>query len=281
MENGWKRIGATERARAEYAQQGVIPGWAALYLDGTNCETYADFFGACAKEFHFPDYFGKNWNAWAECMGDLSWMTFDSLVIVLGDYDRFFCREKSPARDRMLLERYFTDIIRAFAVEQWKTVRFLAFSKEETVVNGRFLPEVLDDRFEMTGFVEEANPRLLGKAVCCDEDEFAVLTRGVVRKGLFDKRSLYAGNGGLGLHLLCPRCDETFPVAEFIDPGAEAGEPVPFVCAACGKEWFGVDLSLEFPADMDDSDGPSWIKASLTCKQCGKKYPAFFDAEMD
>ena len=281
MEHGWKQIGTAERARAEYAQQRVIPGCTALYLDGADCETYADFFGACAKVFRFPNCFGKNWNAWAECMADLRWLAFDSLAIVLGEYERFFCREKFPARDRMLFERYLTDIVRSFAVDQWKTVRILAFSEAEPVVSGCFLPEPLDDRFEMTGFEEGANLRLLGKAVCCDEYEFAVLTRGSVRSSLFDKRALYAGKDGLGLHLLCPRCEETFPIADFTDPGVEAGDLCAFACADCGGERFGVDLSLEFPADMDDYDGPSWIKASLTCRQCGRKYPAFFDAEMD
>ena len=281
MEHGWKRIGTAERACAEYAQQGVIPGCTPLYLEGANCETYADFFRAYAKVFRFPACFGENWNAWAECMSDLSWRGFDSLAIVLGEYERFFCREQFPARDRMLLERYLTDMIRSIAVEQWKTVRILGFSSKEAIVNGCFLPEALDDRFEMTGFVEEANPRLLGRAVCCDEYGFAVRTRGNVRQGLFGKRSLYAGKGGLGMHLLCPRCDEPFPLADFPDPGAEADDLSDFACAECGGEYFDVDLSLEFPAEMDDSDGPSWIKASLTCKQCGKRYPAFLDAEMD
>ena len=46
-------LGAAGRARAEYARQGVIPGWTPLYLDGAHCETCADFFSECAKVFRF------------------------------------------------------------------------------------------------------------------------------------------------------------------------------------------------------------------------------------
>jgi RNAse (barnase) inhibitor barstar len=35
-----------------------------------------------SQELHFPDYFGGNWNAFFDCLCDLSWLIQSEIVIV-------------------------------------------------------------------------------------------------------------------------------------------------------------------------------------------------------
>jgi RNAse (barnase) inhibitor barstar len=39
-----------------------------------NIRTKAELFHFLSTELKFPDYFGKNWDALEECIGDLSWL---------------------------------------------------------------------------------------------------------------------------------------------------------------------------------------------------------------
>ena len=40
-------------------------------------------FSAFATAFHFPDYFGSNWDALDECLNDLAWLPANGYVLVL------------------------------------------------------------------------------------------------------------------------------------------------------------------------------------------------------
>ena len=39
-------------------------------------------FGALSREFQFPDYFGENWDAVADCLGDLEWLDEKRFVLL-------------------------------------------------------------------------------------------------------------------------------------------------------------------------------------------------------
>ena len=60
------------------------------YLRGKRCLTEDDFFHEVSASFQFPYYFGDNWAAFDECICDLDWLSFNSLFIVVDDYDRMF-----------------------------------------------------------------------------------------------------------------------------------------------------------------------------------------------
>ncbi|WP_405655220.1 barstar family protein [Streptomyces sp. RK9] len=50
-------------------------GWATLALDLTGVLDKDAFMDRCAGALELPDWFGRNWDALADCLTDLSWTT--------------------------------------------------------------------------------------------------------------------------------------------------------------------------------------------------------------
>jgi hypothetical protein len=50
---------------------------------GHKMRSEAELFDEVAAAFQFPDYFGENWSAFAECLSDLSWMPGAAYVMVI------------------------------------------------------------------------------------------------------------------------------------------------------------------------------------------------------
>ncbi|MGQ9862452.1 MAG: barstar family protein [Thiobacillaceae bacterium] len=48
-----------------------LPG--VIYLDARRHPTKEDLLKALGKALHFPEYYGANWDAFEECLRDLSW----------------------------------------------------------------------------------------------------------------------------------------------------------------------------------------------------------------
>lgn len=53
----------------------------AIELDG--CRDKDDALARFASALRFPDWFGGNWDAMADCIGDLSWWPADGYVLML------------------------------------------------------------------------------------------------------------------------------------------------------------------------------------------------------
>jgi hypothetical protein len=50
-----------------------------------NIKTEEMLLNALSVELHFPDYFGKNWNALDECVHDLSWLSPGDVILIHKD----------------------------------------------------------------------------------------------------------------------------------------------------------------------------------------------------
>lgn len=52
-------------------------------VDLAGCTTKAELLARLAAALHFPDWFGHNWDALADCLTDLSWLPAERYAITL------------------------------------------------------------------------------------------------------------------------------------------------------------------------------------------------------
>jgi hypothetical protein len=71
---------------ADLAAKGI----AVVTIHGSRIHDKETFLEEFARELRFPDYFGKNWDAFEECMNDLSWFQAEGLLLI--------CRDLGPFR---------------------------------------------------------------------------------------------------------------------------------------------------------------------------------------
>ncbi|WP_226545657.1 barstar family protein [Bacillus thuringiensis] len=64
-----------------------------ISIDGSNCMDMNGVFSEFSKKMNFPDYFGGNWNAFDECMNDLSWLKAEQYVIWISDTDKLLVND--------------------------------------------------------------------------------------------------------------------------------------------------------------------------------------------
>jgi RNAse (barnase) inhibitor barstar len=80
--------------REQVLHDGTFPAdFAIAVLDGTDAATRSGFFQAIASSLHFPDYFGRNWDAVYDCLTDLNWLPAAGYVLVLDEFDQFATNE--------------------------------------------------------------------------------------------------------------------------------------------------------------------------------------------
>jgi RNAse (barnase) inhibitor barstar len=51
-----------------------------FYLDGEDINNKQEFFQGCVSAMDLPEYFGNNWDAWEDCLTDLSWCQASSYL---------------------------------------------------------------------------------------------------------------------------------------------------------------------------------------------------------
>lgn len=65
------------------AQAAEADGFAFWRADLATVQDKAGLLAALARALDFPDWFGGNWDALQDCLGDLSWTTAPGYVVVL------------------------------------------------------------------------------------------------------------------------------------------------------------------------------------------------------
>lgn len=63
--------------------------FAVVECDLGGCADKVEFLARFAAAMRFPDWFGHNWDALADCLSDLSWLPADGYVVILPNADRF------------------------------------------------------------------------------------------------------------------------------------------------------------------------------------------------
>jgi RNAse (barnase) inhibitor barstar len=60
-----------------------------FHLEGQEIRNKQQFLKQAALVLRFPEYFGNNWDAFADCLTDMSWHEEDGFVILYDHFDSF------------------------------------------------------------------------------------------------------------------------------------------------------------------------------------------------
>jgi len=90
-------------------------GYYVAILFGAECKNLNTFIDNVAKLFHFPSYYGRNINAFLECINDLDWMPESNYALVVVDSELFMAND---TKDNKL---YVIDLLRKVSTE-WANV---------------------------------------------------------------------------------------------------------------------------------------------------------------
>lgn len=74
----------------ELAAAAAAAGLMVVYVDIGHAHDKEDFLGDVSRSMRFPDWFGGNWDALADCLKDLSWMPAKGWVVIL-EKSKHFC----------------------------------------------------------------------------------------------------------------------------------------------------------------------------------------------
>ena len=88
--------------RAAIADTGTALGFTVIAVDLRDCRDKPDLLERIARELRFPDWFGDNYDALADSLGDLSWLPATGYVLLLDHAQDL--REHAPDTFRALLE---------------------------------------------------------------------------------------------------------------------------------------------------------------------------------
>ncbi|MGK0387341.1 MAG: RNAse (barnase) inhibitor barstar [Maribacter sp.] len=71
-------------------------------FNGNKTRTLDKFYKKIAKRLHFPDYFGKNMDALADCLSDLSWIENNEVKLFIKNIDSFLSKEDAETKESIL-----------------------------------------------------------------------------------------------------------------------------------------------------------------------------------
>lgn len=83
-------------------------------LDGSRMRGSDDLFYKFWDEFHFPEYFGWNWDALRDCLCDLQWIGANSFFLIIRNAE---CLLADDFEARQIFCRLINDVVR------WRTVQ--------------------------------------------------------------------------------------------------------------------------------------------------------------
>ncbi len=76
--------------------------YAFFLLDGAGIEDKERFLNRAATVLRFPDYFGNNWDAFEDCLTDMSWHETEGFLILYNHFEVF--ADHAPDQFKIALE---------------------------------------------------------------------------------------------------------------------------------------------------------------------------------
>ena len=79
------------------------PHTALRFLQGDKMRTYESLFNEFSSALKFPNYFGRNWPAFGECISDLEWLQgATAYLLMFSNAEAIYCDEKLPEYPTLL-----------------------------------------------------------------------------------------------------------------------------------------------------------------------------------
>ena len=95
-----------------------VEALAVRIVDATRCATSPELFDEWAAALEFPDHFGRNWDAFEECVADLEWLPRNACGVLVMHADSLL--ERETGRLPTLLAA-----LRSAALEAERTLRIV------------------------------------------------------------------------------------------------------------------------------------------------------------
>jgi hypothetical protein len=73
----------------QIATEAEAAGLVVARIEGSAVTTKVEFLSTAAGALSFPGYFGQNWDAFADCIGDLGWLPGPGYVFLFEHFDQF------------------------------------------------------------------------------------------------------------------------------------------------------------------------------------------------
>jgi RNAse (barnase) inhibitor barstar len=73
-------------------------GFVCRVVRGDRCKTKGGLLHEMAQELEFPGYFGNNWDALDECLGDLEWLRATGFAFIFTNAHEVLCEEEDDYR---------------------------------------------------------------------------------------------------------------------------------------------------------------------------------------
>src|ERR1700730_6975517 len=121
----WVHLCVLPEGQAPSVGVGSLPGYVIRCIDGRRCTTKVELLSAFARALEFPSYFGRNWDAFEECLTDLSWMPAAGFLIIVTNAERVLAASDADYAT-------FLDSLRT-AGREWAVTRETPFQTVLTV----------------------------------------------------------------------------------------------------------------------------------------------------
>ena len=82
-------------------------------IDGNRCKTISELFKEISSVFHFPEYFGNNFDALYDCLTDLEWLGVDHIYLLI-THPALICSEEDDSQARIAFDELFKDVLDSF-----------------------------------------------------------------------------------------------------------------------------------------------------------------------
>jgi hypothetical protein len=103
----WLPAGKSSALQREVSESGMLN----MRLRGAAMRNVVGMFSEFSRVLEFPEYFGRNWNGFEDCLRDLAWLRARGYVLSIQDADQLLIDEPSSEL------RMFVRIMRSVAAK--------------------------------------------------------------------------------------------------------------------------------------------------------------------